>query len=354
MLTLSCDITLEDFSDFAEKIRLARSKYAIDKKVISEFEKNVIQYDVKNLQLQTGRIDIICEAVLFNCLYFDKNSENLFVTFSGRRNMAKPLPQFVRWKYHTRLPGSLLCIDDPMLRKYQDLAIGWYYGDREENWLAYTATIIKKVAALKKIPPKNIFLFSSSAGGYAALQIGTLLEQANVIAINPQIYPQFWPYAQDFTKITGVNLNADDPFARNIFHERMATSRSKFLIIVNCASKRDFIGQIFPFCQSVKMSPRYGLVTQNNCWLWTYSTDTSYRPHNAFETNSLLSLIIDLIFKIRDDAHINTDIYSIYSDTWNDYYTMCNEKILKNKLLIDKCEIFKQRLKTQTGNKSLA
>ena len=273
----------------------------------------------------------------------------MFVTFSGRRNNISDYPQFVRWKYYTRLPGSLLCIDDPMLQKFKDLALGWFYGDHNVSWLSLTADVIRKVAELKHISEKNIFLFSSSGGGYAALHIGALLKNVNVIAINPQIYPQLWPYAPEFTKITGIDLHSFDRYARNSLHEILVKSSSKFLIIVNCASKRDFVGQIFPFCNNVNISPKYGLVNKSNCWLWTYSTDIPYRPHNAFETNSILEIIVCLAFNIRDENAINYDIYKIYSNVWNDYYSMYNEKVMKNTLLIKKCEILKQRLQDKNN-----
>ena len=44
-----------------------------------------------------------------------------------------PLPRFGRWSWGKLFHGTTLNIEDPMLYKYPNLNLGWYYGEKKNE-----------------------------------------------------------------------------------------------------------------------------------------------------------------------------------------------------------------------------
>lgn len=138
-----------------------------------QLQKKIIEYascDEIRENLKSSRFRIDYRGYHFECLFSENNSytKNLYVIYNGARKEGI-MPYFPRWTYHGILPGHMLCIEDPMYYMYEDLKLGWFYGNKEESLLEISIDIIKAVCDSRKIDYRNIIFFSSSGGGYSSI-----------------------------------------------------------------------------------------------------------------------------------------------------------------------------------------
>lgn len=265
-----------------------------------------------------GRFTIANHNVDFECLFKrNKESDTLYVIFSGFRKPRNPEPTFKRWTYYNYLDGSVLCIDDPMCRLIPDLALGWYYGTKDENYCDYMVEIVKEFAAQNDI--SKIRFFSSSAGGFAALYCACKIPGSIVCAINPQIKPSLYFYAPKYERLTGLSLSSEDTFGRNNLPEMLRDSKdSKILLIENCASQYD-IKQLSELCRVLNSEFNYGLSRlAPNILCWTYEA-VSKEPHSA---QDFIGIVPSIEFLINhfDDAEDYKDIYYMFGELWYSFY----------------------------------
>jgi hypothetical protein len=109
----------------------------------------------------------------------------LLVGFHGavdRSKMAPPI--FQRRRSHDGLSLPYMLISDPTLDLDSRLTLGWYLGGATQNIYPVIARMIE--AATADLGLARALLIGSSGGGFAALQVASYMESADVLAFNPQ------------------------------------------------------------------------------------------------------------------------------------------------------------------------
>lgn len=283
--------------------------------------------DFCNQEIPNGRFRVWQSEAKFECLYDRKiDSEYLYVFLNGSRGETPdkfvPLPRFGRWSWHGLFNGSTLYIEDPMLYKYDDLNLGWYYGTEDVSYLDLTLNIVKSIAA-RTGNPKVIF-YGSSGGGYAALHLASILPNSFAISINPQIELDKWGSAGDFSRITEIDLLADDIHHRNSTAKRLKESNSKFLIIQNTLSIDDCKLHLFPLCKAMDFFPDFGLSRKDNLLTWLYSTPAG---HNSTDNKHILFFILELALNFFNEqefdlSELDNQRYKIASELWHDSFLL--------------------------------
>ncbi|SDE60316.1 hypothetical protein [Ruegeria marina] len=157
---------------------------------------------IKNLQRQTvssatairssGLYTVDVDGIDFDLAFFKKDQvpagTPLFVFFSGFVHRAQtPLPAFQRWSWHNNFPGHTLYISDPLLKKTEDLGLGWYIGTRARDINHDIANIVRRVAQNLETSVEDIVFYGSSGGGFATLRALVEIPEAQAVTINPQI-----------------------------------------------------------------------------------------------------------------------------------------------------------------------
>lgn len=261
----------------------------------------------------------------YEMFLYKKNSPKLYIALNGARTRHEKkgdIPYFNRWSYYTFLDGSVLVIEDPMYYKFSELTLGWYYGTEEENGCREGLyKVIHDVAGLLGVKNEDMCFYASSGGGTVAIHMASLFEGSVAIALNPQIALSKWSYAQNFSDITGVDLDACDPWNRNepAMHIKTA-KRSTFVICVNEESEKDR-EQLTSFCEKYKCEPVKGINKYGNLVIWKYAAKTQF-SHNAFETQEMLWPILFLgqIAKKRSNISKYQELYLLIGDLWRDLW----------------------------------
>lgn len=142
-------------------------------------------------ELSTCRYSYKIGSLQFDYLYkptdVAKLRSRLVVFFSGAidRERHHP-PVFQRWTWASRFDANVVYLSDPGLHLSDKLKIGWYFGTAQENAISEYSILISELSKRLEIEQKNIILYGSSAGGFAALQALRYLPNCAAIAINPQ------------------------------------------------------------------------------------------------------------------------------------------------------------------------
>ncbi len=304
------DFDFSNYDNFVKLINsssqsLCKSSYLINNSVCPK-------YNLSSLSLESlhDRFSVDVNGVVFDCLmtpYDLKKHKSLFVIFSGSRNSENDIiPQFKRWSYYPFINSVILNIADPMYTQYKNLKLGWYFGTKDECFLEYLSDIIKRVAFFLNIDSGDLYLFGSSGGGYAALQLSMYLPNSNHIVINPQIQIEKYFYSQKFSDLIGVDLFAYDPYRRNdtlnIIKECIHSNKGKFLILQNLQAKDDCVNHLFPLLNSLNVNTlNLGLNCQNNLLVWLYSC---HGGHNTQGDQFIFSHIIYLAHKLSKEEVI--------------------------------------------------
>lgn len=275
---------------------------------------------------KNGRVNIRFNNIEFECVLNKRESSGeLIVFFSGFKNDNNTLPLFRRWSYADLTESNVLSIADPMLRKYEDIRLGWYYGTKEENYLDYISEIVMICAEQLHIRCDNIIFYSSSGGGFAALYCACKVKGSTAVVINPQIKLSADSYCQTFESITGISLSEDDCFQRNNLPDLiMKSSESKFIIIENLKSADD-MEQLQILCKVNGAIPQYGLTWINqNVLTWVYDAD--YEPqHNAQEWKTMF-WAIEFLAKNLDKIDDYKYLYNIFNELWHDHYSLKDDE----------------------------
>lgn len=234
----------------------------------------------------------------FDLLFKAKCSKKLYVIFSGSRNSGEKLPIFRRWSYYKFIPGNVLCIADPMLRKFNELNLGWYYGVKDVSWIHTSVDIIKSVLKKNNLAERDLCCLGSSGGGYASIQVASHFDGASALCINPQIMISKYPSAKEFQKIVNIDLDEDDPYQRNKTMERMISNRkSKYFIVQNLTDFHHCENHLFPILERYAIQPRLGLSTKSNLLVCLYSCSGG---HNAQENKVLFSHFLYTLNKFQE------------------------------------------------------
>lgn len=308
------------------------------------FDKELVTHKVtfsSVLNNNSGQFDVELDGYFLQCFYHDNPTPNnhLLVGLNGARLFSQrqedpnnERPNFKRWSYYPLNNGCYLNIDDPMFKKHPELLLGWYYGTKEQTALSPVIKIVKEIARVKEIANSNITFFSSSGGGYACILSSIMVPGSLSISINPQLYIQNYPYAESFTKITGIDLKQQDPLLRNNLAENIkVNSKSKHLIIVNTECYKDMKDHLIPFSKEMGIDVRYGLTIKNNVLIWCYQacgSTVKSDPHISYETKYIYA-VIDYIAEQFQNSNLNEKTVELYqplalltNEFWYEYYKM--------------------------------
>ncbi|SNC63734.1 hypothetical protein SAMN05445756_0968 [Kytococcus aerolatus] len=126
-----------------------------------------------------------------------EESRTLLVGLHGSTDRNKyTLPRF-EWlrTVAERSPHSALFISDPTLASAPTLRLAWYTGWRDLDLTPFLAEQVRRAAAA--CGADEIVLLGSSGGGFAAMQVATLLPDSLAVAFNPQAsIARYTPQAQ--------------------------------------------------------------------------------------------------------------------------------------------------------------
>ncbi len=187
-----------------------------------------------------------------------KGANRVFIFFSGdaQRKKNNP-PVFQRWSWASKMPGHSIFISDPALYLNDTLGLAWYAGTQNMDISQEIAHLLTQISEEINIPLKDFVLYGSSGGGYAALKISTLLEAAQVIAINPQTnilkYNQYLveKYLRDAWELKSrKSVEDNDDFRFSLLHERTLKKlkQRRIIYIQNTFDSHHFEEHFLPFC----------------------------------------------------------------------------------------------------------
>lgn len=317
-MMLNIDDKNKEFKDVIDRKR--NIIYNYDKTILNN--KKII--NPKNFNF-SSQFEIIIDNIKYSGLFIDGGNKKLYVTFPAAQDDKRDKKILPRWSYYNFLDGSLLIINDPMKDKYQNLEIGWYYGNSNFCYIDIAVKLIKLIIKNKDIKQDDVVFIGSSCGGYAAIMCAISLPNTVSISINPQLYIQNYPYAKEFSRITGINLNDEDIQNRNNIVKKIRyESQSKHIIISNLSSRHDFYDHIKPFCDQYNINIQYGLnKVTDNILIWIYEADGTPSAHVAMETKYLY-MFIDYISERFKDQDLNikeiTRIVLLINEFWYDLY----------------------------------
>lgn len=121
-----------------------------------------------------------------DALVINRNSDILIVGLHGAVNrLNTQIPRFERLRSVMNM-GSVsgMFFGDPALWKAEDLQLSWYTG--WDGFDGHQAVADWTVAAAKAIGASRILFTGSSGGGFAALQISSLVPGSMAVAFNAQ------------------------------------------------------------------------------------------------------------------------------------------------------------------------
>lgn len=113
--------------------------------------------------------------------------DTLTVLFQGAINRARiRTPIFQRLRYQVELDaGPTIVFSDPTLDLSSSMGLGWHLGTERTDLVHVITDTISRVAEWLNV--QNIVLAGSSGGGFTALQVGSRIPDAFVVAISPQV-----------------------------------------------------------------------------------------------------------------------------------------------------------------------
>lgn len=225
-------------------------------------------------QLNTDLYEFHEDDTTFNSFFIRNESSNrLFVILSGARNSNESATLFRRWTYYPYINQNVLLIADPGLEKLSrsGLLLNWYLCNDGglDKYYQLMSSVIRKIAQFLAIDEKNITIFGSSGGGYAALQISSYLKGSTHMAINPQIYLGKYSYFKYFQKITAISSQSLS--ALPSFDKVEERKDNLYFIAQNMDDESDCRNHFFPFLKRNNIDKVHiGLNCFNNLLLWVY------------------------------------------------------------------------------------
>lgn len=323
-------------------------------KQISDVRKNIASRDRSFLQttdvrlnldnistIPNGRFRCTYKGINFDMLFNFKPDKPLIVVLNGF--ITTNYPEFKRWSWYPFLQGSMLNIADPMCKEYDDLKLGWYYGNKDIDYRKIIAEIIVKIANFLSIPKNQIIIYASSGGGAVCPEIASIIGNGcTSIAINPQIRLDNFIYYPNFKKITGLNLETEDGSHRNdtAYWVKSATE-TNFIFVVNIAGKEDRSDILF-LADKLNMSLNYGLNKKGNVIIWAYNAHT-HSPHTAQE-DQYTHFPIFFLKNLFDDTLFSEaeNLYILFGEIWNNQWDL--------RMRIEKSETAIYKINSATKN----
>lgn len=232
-------------------------------------------------------------------------------------NSGKPYPIFNRVSWENEFDGSILCFDDPT-RKEIDFAPCFYFGDANHNCLDQIQRIVQNIASILNVSNSDIYIISSSNGGFAAMYLADKIDYSTCVALCPQFDVELFLRDRALFFYKKLNITREDYFSRlNLFHI-INNNKSKFIIYSNIRSDSDR-EQIEKFCSFSNISYSIGLnmIKENFCLI--ISRINALDPHAVQPNKFFCNFIIDSIFKNNELVH---EFIRVYFQLMEDYYDL--------------------------------
>jgi len=212
-----------------------------------------------------GRFSVGIDAAIVDCLFIRQPGEKLFVILHGSRNPdVTSIPIFSRWSWHEMFPGSVLYVSDFTLDvDPENMHLSWYLGSRERDGNETLQSLVRVVADFVNSPTRQIVVYGSSGGGFAALRLASALGDATAIVINPQVnaldyIPRFVSHATE--KIFGIHNPTDLPpdvaLRMNALPGFLAAGNARCIYAQNRRDAFHYNNHYLPFCESLGVSPK--------------------------------------------------------------------------------------------------
>ncbi len=279
----------------------------------------------------------------------------LYVMFDGSRTrkggkVLAPLPSFSRWSWYKDTNASLISLEDPMYYTFPACTLGWFYGTRDEDYRKYCAECIRKIAELLGVENRDIVLYGSSGGGTAAIGVSRYLPGCSVVAINPQLLLEKYPYSEELEKIIGTDIRGEkDLFIRNdnsrIIRE---TPESMYFLIENVRSDADYVTQFQNFFRTSGIRPGFGIEKNGNIITWLYDAQGAPSVHSAVENTAVFKLIDLLVRCVRTENNIYKlrNLFYVINEFWYERYSIMRTNYYQKKKA-DELETENARMKSE-------
>lgn len=271
----------------------------------------------EDFALSNGRIDIEYQRIKFECFFYYRQNTPLYVFLNGA--LTQQRPQFSRWSYYKFVDGSILNIADPMYRMYEELVLGWYYGNKDLNLRICISEIVKKIAAKIGVANEDIIFYGSSGGGAAVIECASYLSGSKAVCINPQIILSEYFYADIFERITSNCLMRDDRWYRNnALYYLQNNNGSTHLILINIRCESDML-QANNICKAVGIEIKYGLNVFGSLLIWLYDCNCEpYVNAHDIQDNFYMFFAIKKVLESMDNHMVleQIDSFCRYVNEW--------------------------------------
>ena len=244
----------------------------------------------------------------FPVLYYPNKEKFLYVMLTAAVNRKKMvLPVFNRWTWAQKglFPGEILCIADPTIGQHDELNLGWYIGNQLHDPIDALANFITKFADSKEIDNKNIVIWGSSAGGFAALALSAKIEGSIAVAINAQTDALSYHIPGQVKLIREVcfgdlpesDIRSRFPLRVDMSKTWEAVQNSRVVLIQNILDEHHYMDHFLPFWASLGGSGNTeGWFSAGRHAAWIYRDIGGH----ASETEKMATQII---------RHINTNFF---------------------------------------------
>lgn len=317
--------------DIKKEIKDFRDRwYSHDKKILT-CKRKYDSLEELAAKLESSQFAIDLEGYHFECLFNEQPGEYLYVIYNGAQ--YKELPEFPRWGYHRLFNGSMLCLEDPMYYKDKRITSGSFYGDREKSCIVMSIGIIKAVCRRLGLEEEKVVFFSSSKGGYTGTYASTLMPHTLSIGLNPRLYIQDTPHAENFTKYTGIDMNLPDPLHRNDIIHCIKNGSSHHIMLFNVQCDHDWNHHGLRFCREFGIEPHYGITMKENCLFWAYDCAGAPNPHTSFETKSIF-MFIDKVAKAFVAGNVTEEMCKTaltVNECWHDIFELKKSNLTLSK-----------------------
>lgn len=166
-------------------------------------------------ELISSSMDSGLHTLHLNNRYFDfifekKGSKTLFISFSAAAGADKTsYPIFSAKKLGQSASVDWLAFADAAQAAPEGLKTSWHLGTQR---MPTSKMIVSLIKTLKmKFGYENLILFGSSAGGYAALNIGRQIPDATIVVINPRTELETQPTT--FAEFLAIGRGGKDEFS---------------------------------------------------------------------------------------------------------------------------------------------
>lgn len=328
-------MNIDNIYSIYEKITVQRGFLHIlsaRRKKLYSADKNLLLGDVTNIDINNivsipdGKIRIDINGARFEGFFHKANSKKLYIILDGARTGGggvRPIPIYSRWSWYSFVGVNWLCLEDPMYYKYDDLLLGWFWGDETHNYREYVAYIAKAFANYFGIEKDDVVFYGSSGGGTSAIHSAAIYGGGVAVSINGQINFEYdHRDIRGFIASTGIDIHLPDIEHRNDLCYLMQTyKKTKYIIIENCCSRWDYDDHLIYLCDKTGIHPTFGIEQHDNIITWLYEAP-SKKPHVAFEDRNLFFAIKFLAELARNNEKIDVykPLYQLFGEFWCEKY----------------------------------